>query len=165
MSNDPKNPKANAPSNTKASESKDAKKKARSDARKAARKVLASWVADAKQFATIPAALQEPLKVWFGRTAGGFAATGNSMNDRLVAFFEKNPKVDELELFKQFKIGRGEMRKKVRALIRDNDPASRLWIAFDEATETWNLKGKGEKAPAGWKGYLPTEGGDAKDAK
>ena len=54
-------------------------------------------------------------------------------------------------------MGRNEMRKRTRSLIRDVAPEDRMWITFDEKTESWVLKGKGEKAPADWDGFKLVE--------
>ena len=80
----------------------------------------------------------------------------------LREIFSAKPIVDELELFKLTRMGRAEMRKRCRALIRDAEPAERMWIAFDEKSESWVLKGTGEKAPTGWEGFKPVETAPAK---
>lgn len=143
--------------------SKAAKKAARNDARKAARKVLSSWTRSPKLAElSLPGDFVEAMKALFGAAARG-GASGGGVADKIVDFFAKieiGGGIDEMEIFRVFKIGRGEMRKKVRELIRDGAPADRIWIAFDEVKEEWVLMGRGPKAPAGWKGYLPTEGGD-----
>lgn len=141
------------------------KKAAKKNAKKVARKVLVSFVnsADLKGF-SLPEDIIAALKATFtASTRGGGSSGGTSLADKLFAAFhglEIGAGLDELEIFKQFKIGRGEMRKKVRSMIRDAAPEMRLWIVFDEAKELWVLQGRGAKAPAGWKGYLPVEGGD-----
>lgn len=139
-----------------------AAKKARKDSQKAARAVVVSALTDEKVMKNLPESLAAALKALFTVSRTG-VASGTSLTDKINAMFSKlevGKGVGELELFTAFKIGRGEMRKRVRELIRDAAPTERLWIAYEANADdlgTWILQGKGEKTPAGWKGYMPVE--------
>ena len=64
--------------------------------------------------------------------------------------------LSEMDIFKMFKIGRPEMNIKRRVLVQSaKKPEDRVWISFDKEAETWNVVGKGAKAPEGWDGWLP----------
>lgn len=143
----------------KAADEKKAKKAARKASQKAAKAVIFSAITDEKVAKTLPESLLAALKALYAKapTSGG---SGTGLTDKVAAMFaalEIGGAIDELAMFKAFKIGRGEMRKRARLLLRDALPAERLWIAFDEASEAWVLKGKGANAPAGWRGFLPVE--------
>lgn len=57
--------------------------------------------------------------------------------------------------FKLYKMGRGEMRQVCLKAIKNAKPTDRVWVHFDPNTGVYTLKGRGEKAPAGWAGYKP----------
>lgn len=139
------------------------KKELRNAARKTAKAILASWVASPKLAElALPEDFAAALNTMYGkavRVKGEKTGKTLSLTDKLYAAFcgfANGDGMDELELFKQFKIGRGEMRKKVRSLIRDCASADRIYIAFDEAKESWIVQGRGATPPAGWKGYMPS---------
>lgn len=56
--------------------------------------------------------------------------------------------IEELDLFKETKMGRSEMKKKVRDGLAKAELADRLWISFNEDTEEWTLLAIGGTAPA-----------------
>lgn len=120
--------------------------------------------ADAKYAAELYEQIMQAVAVCIGTGMGGGGRnTGNGgILGKLREIFSKKPIVDELELFKLTRMGRAEMRKRCRALIRDVAPEERMWISFDEKTESWVLKGTGEKAPTGWEGFKPVETAPAK---
>lgn len=62
--------------------------------------------------------------------------------------------VSLLDVFKQFKMGEGEMRSRIRQAL-NHGPEERLWVSYDPATETYTLEGVGREVPATWKGELP----------
>jgi hypothetical protein len=61
-----------------------------------------------------------------------------------------------MDIFKQFRIGRPEMVTKCRILVLCPNPADRVWVKFDEPTETYNVVGTGATPPEGWDGYIPS---------
>lgn len=81
----------------------------------------------------------------------------NSVLGKLQSLFSEHDTVDELDLFKVTRMGRAEMRKRSKELIRDVAPENRIWVAFDGASEAWVVEGRGEAMPEGWTGYTPAE--------
>lgn len=65
--------------------------------------------------------------------------------------------VSEMDIFKNFRIGRPEMAHNIRKALLTEKPADRVWIALDESSETYFIKGTGAKAPEKWDGYIPAE--------
>lgn len=130
-------------------------KKQKQEQRKAARKFLRSQISNDK----LPEDVRKAIALAIGSGSGGGSA-GYPVLDKIRELFanSKDGRVNVLDVFKATKMGIGEMRKRVRQLIRDVAPADRLWIDYDDVKEEWVLQGKGEKAPANWKGYkLPVK--------
>lgn len=129
-------------------------------ARKAAKAVLISWqptlvtLGLPEAFITAFNTLFAPLPRGAGRGKGK-----STINSRLAAFFCEKKFVNELELFQAFKIGRGEMRKKARELVKTASPDDRVWVWFNEESERWEFKGDGANEPIGWQGFKPLDGG------
>jgi hypothetical protein len=66
--------------------------------------------------------------------------------------------LSEMDLFKQFRIGRPEMQANVRYWIRNpKNKADRVWVGFDETKEVYGVVGKGATPPKGWTGYVPDD--------
>lgn len=78
-----------------------------------------------------------------------------SINSELRDAFVEKKSLTEMDIFKQFKIGRPEMTTKIRILVLCPNPADRVWVKFDEASETYNVEGLGENPPKDWEGYVP----------
>lgn len=95
------------------------------------------------------------LVIGSGSRAGAPAGTTGILG-KLRDAFTKDKTIDELKLFQMFKIGRSEMNKHAKRLISKVEPAERLWISFDAASESWVLAGTGATPPKGWKGYIPS---------
>ena len=62
----------------------------------------------------------------------------------------------EMDIFRQFRIGRPEMTTKIRILVLCPNPADRVWVKFFEDTETYKVVGLGANPPDGWDGYIPS---------
>lgn len=60
--------------------------------------------------------------------------------------------IDEFELFKETRMGRGEMQKKVHYAMRRADNDNKLWIRFDSklGEGSWVLDAVGGDMPKGW---------------
>ena len=71
------------------------------------------------------------------------------------AFIAADDGLTEMDIFKQFKIGRPEMTSKVRIFLRTPVVADRVWVVFDEKTEIYTIAAIGENPPEGWEGYVP----------
>lgn len=65
--------------------------------------------------------------------------------------------VSEMDIFKEFHIGRPDMKNKIRAFIKNVAPDERVWIAFNEDTESYSVAGYGAQAPKGWAGWVPAD--------
>lgn len=77
-----------------------------------------------------------------------------SINSELKAMLNKGP-VTEEEIFKAFKIGRPEMKLKIRAFILAPKPEDRIWVELDEVAGSYSIVGKVTE-PENWNGYRPT---------
>ena len=60
-----------------------------------------------------------------------------------------------MDVFKRFRMGEGEMRVRMRNAILDRKPEERMWITYDQDSETYTLAGYGKDAPKGWTGVMP----------
>ncbi len=59
--------------------------------------------------------------------------------------------VSLMDIFQKFEYGRPTMEQKIRQFIKVSDPASRIWVAFEDGN--YVLKGQGANPPKGWNGY------------
>ena len=88
-----------------------------------------------------------------GRKAGGSA---NPFMDNMRKLFPKvGTAVSEIDVFVATKMGRGEMRAKVRqnlTTMMKSAPDTCMWIEFNADTEEWVLLSIGAKQPKGWQG-------------
>jgi hypothetical protein len=81
-----------------------------------------------------------------------------SINQALrTALLEAGQKgLTEMDIFKMFKVGRPEMVTKIRILVLCPNPADRVWVKFNEKSETYVVVGKGAQPPKEWDGYIPS---------
>jgi tRNA G10 N-methylase Trm11 len=84
------------------------------------------------------------------RTAGA-----PSFMEIFKKLFAASKTCNEEQVFKDFRLGRAEMRKNMVKAIKSVEPAQRLWIKFSPDTGTYTLVATGPEAPAGWTGYRP----------
>lgn len=94
----------------------------------------------------VAAAMREPKAPKERKTAAK-----PSVNAELRAALLEGP-MSELDIFRKFKIGRPEMKLKIRAFINGTP---RIWVDFDESSETYSVVATGEAMPEGWTGYKP----------
>lgn len=126
-------------------------------ARRDAVNELGSFV-DAPEFASLPANIKDAIKtIAVKRTGGGIGTGGggarNVFMETLKGYLKsKGDSVDELTLFKDLKMGRGEVRAKIRENLKKAEPKDRFWVVLDEDAEAWTLIGTGAKQPKGWSG-------------
>lgn len=116
--------------------------------------VLAGFV-ESDIFDSIPAEYQDAIRTLAVKRTGGGGGlnTRNIFMDTIKSFLtEKGDGVDELDLFKELKMGRGEIRAKIRENLKKATPADRFWVELDEDAEQWVLIGTGAKQPKGWNG-------------
>lgn len=150
---------AAAPATVEAKKPIDDAKQKKNDARKAARKVarerIVKFIVDNT---TELGGLVDDLKLFIGGgRAGGARAPRTSINSELrTALIEAGDVgLGEMDVFKRFHIGRPEMITKGRIFVLCPNPADRVWVKFDEATETYKVVGKGINPPKEWDGYVP----------
>lgn len=92
----------------------------------------------------------------YGASRGG-GGGGTSMRSKVIAHIVSKGQCSEDELFKHFKVGRKETNQYIKQALRKEEPANRVWISFDPSNGIYKMQGKGAKAPANWKGYIPEE--------
>lgn len=110
----------------------------------------------------IPDAVLEALCVIVPLRAAKGASSARSQKmqvlDKLLSLFNANGgKLSLMDIFKEFRMGEGEMRVRMRNAIHDRKPEERMWISYDPKTEVYTLEAVGADAPAGWTGPLPKE--------
>lgn len=106
-------------------------------------------------FETLPEEIQDAIKlIAVKRTGGGGGGSKkNVFMDTLRSHLKTvGDVVDELDLFKDLKMGRGEIRAKIRENLKKAAPAERFWVELDADAECWELIGIGEEQPEGWAG-------------
>jgi hypothetical protein len=82
---------------------------------------------------------------------------GDALYTVLSKMIATKKNVNEDELFKTFRIGRREAASLLKTALRKAAPAERIWIKFDDEKGVYSHVGMGEKAPAGYDGYIPVE--------
>lgn len=110
----------------------------------------------------IPDAVLEAIRVIVPLRAAKGASSARSPKmqvlDKLLSLFNANGgKLSLMDIFKEFRMGEGEMRVRMRNAIHDRKPEERMWISYDPNTEVYTLEAVGADAPAGWTGPLPKE--------
>ena len=85
------------------------------------------------------------------------ASTGNPNYAKFVAFVAEKKSVSEDEVFKAFKVGRKDCAGFIRKFLKTTEAKDRVWINFTPSDGMYKVIGTGEKAPAGYTGYVPTE--------
>lgn len=119
---------------------------------KAAKKIVTTFQ-DTPEYKKLPKAIQEALKRICGKVRVGGVGGASPIADKVAELFKTvGTPVSELDLFKATKMGRGEMRKRVREALKGSVPAERRWIEFDEDSESWTLLSVGAIQPKGFKG-------------
>lgn len=130
--------------------------KEKAEKRNEARKRVLNFLSDnAEQLGSIA----DDIRMFVGKAAVARTKTSvRSVNtDLRDAFLEAGDAgLTEMDIFKRFRIGRPEMVTKIRILVLCPNPADRVWVKFDEPTETYHVVGLGENPPEGWDGYIPS---------
>lgn len=129
----------------------------KAQARKAARtEAKARIVTFLKDNAEQLGSLKADIELFIGKGTRQAKAAVRSVNAELRDAFLAKGSLTEMDIFKQFRIGRPEMVTKMRILVLCPNPDDRVWVKFDEKTETYNVVGTGAEPPAGWDGYVPS---------
>ena len=100
----------------------------------------------------LPKDIQAAMTRICGKARTGGSVQGSVVNTLRGLFAKVGDKVNELEIFKATKMGRGEIRKKVREGLKNSPVADRFWLEFEDKTESWVLLQNGGKQPKGWQG-------------
>jgi|WetSurMetagenome_2_1015567.scaffolds.fasta_scaffold566172_2 hypothetical protein len=140
-----------------------AKKEAQEAAKKAkleARKRVIAFLSDNKdKLGSIKADIE--LLIGKGGSSAaprtGTRTVNSELRDAFLKAYTEGKGLTEMDVFKAFKVGRPEMVTKIRILVLCPNPDDRVWVKFDEATETYNVVGLGKNPPTGWDGYIPSE--------
>jgi len=132
-----------------------AEKKARRDERNAAKKLVRNFMTenDLPEEVTDALNMLISFKIRKGRSGISKASKTQLIAEKL----REQKSMSELELFQEFKVGRQAMKAQIRMFIKKMDPENRIWVTFDEETETYNLVAEGPNPPDGWEGYVPAE--------
>ena len=132
------------------------------EASKKAKAFLAEVILGKHPHLVLPNEVLEAIRVLVpirNAKQGGHAAPRNAKQqvlDKLLDLFMANDgKVTLMQVFKEFRMGEGEMRVRMRNAIHDRKPEERMWITYDADTETYTLEEVGVNPPAGWTGTLP----------
>ncbi len=115
-----------------------------------AKAVLGSFMAT-EAFTALDQGVKDAIERLAKKASNGNGGAGTSVLAQFTQLFPAVGHVyDEFDLFKQTKLGRSEMRKKVHYALKKCDVADRMWIRFDEPAEAWVLDAVGPTAPENW---------------
>lgn len=128
-----------------------AKKDAAKVKRDAARKIVREFLSTCEDVA-----LKSAITLFVG--SGQRSSGSNGINNLLYKAFKTNGSLTEMEVFKQFHIGRPDMKNKIRIFIKFMPtPEDRIWVSFNPETEVYTMDGTGPNPPEGWDGYVIVE--------
>jgi hypothetical protein len=133
----------------------DPKVEAKKEARKAAKVRVREFIKSITDNDELKADLI--LLVGSGTRAGRgpVRSINNVLKEAIVAAGEDG--LTEMDIFKQFKIGRPEMTTKIRIFLKTPNVDDRVWVSFNEEDETYRVVGTGANAPEGWDGFVPAD--------
>lgn len=145
----------NEAKNTEAVDPKEAAKEAKKLARREAQARVREYIKELEDGNPLKADLT--LLVGTGQRAarGTVRSINNVLLEALVNAGDKG--LTEMDIFKQFKIGRPEMKIKIRIFVKTPNPDDRVWVKFDESDETYRVISKGADVPEGWDSYVPSD--------
>ena len=120
---------------------------------KSAKKTVHAYATSDDAKSLPPEVLAGMIRLSKQATGGSGKGTANPFMDNMRALFpKKGTSVTEIDVFVKTKMGRGEMRAKIRQNLKSASEDSRMWIEFDEKSESWVLLAVGAKQPKGWHG-------------
>ena len=102
------------------------------------------------------ASLPDDVKSAIDKVAQKKGAPRDGNGRQTIADFFKSlfpsigSRLDEFELFKKTKMGRGEMKKKIHYNIKNAAPEDVYWIRLDQDQEAWILDQIGGDCPENW---------------
>lgn len=133
-----------------------AKAEAKAKAQKAKNEARARVQTFLKDNAEQLGGLKADIELFLGAAPRAAKSAPRTINSELRDAFIAEGSLTEMDIFKRFRIGRPEMVAKCRVLVLTPNPEDRVWVKFDEATETYNVAGQGAEPPEGWTGYVPS---------
>ena len=91
--------------------------------------------------------------------AGGGKKSGSPVYKKVVKAIADagNAGLNEMVLFKDFKIGRKETAGMLKRALKATESQDRVWINFTPSDGTYKVIGKGKVAPANYTGYIPVD--------
>lgn len=134
--------------------------KARRDERNAASKALIDLVLKTKAEdlnEEVLSDMKELANIIKPKSSAGTGSSRVSIISQVSALFDEEAEVDELTIFQTLHLGRGDMNKAIKNIIKNSVPEERKWIRFDPEEGVYILEGLGAVAPEGWTGYVPIE--------
>lgn len=125
---------------------------------KKAKVVVREWLDGAHD--TVTEELVHALDVLFPKKSkkGTSGTRGQeAICDKFAKFLEDGPK-DLMAIFKEFKMGEGECRVRIKELIQKRSGEARVWVRHNADSDTYEIVARGDEIPAGWKGPFPKAG-------
>lgn len=137
-----------------------------------AKEGLAKWMEESKKAKvvvrewldgphdTVTPELVHALETLFpkkGKKGSGSGRTTQAVCDKFAEFLADGPK-DLMAIFKEFKMGEGEVRVRIKELVQKRTGEARVWVRHNEADDTYEIVARGDEVPAGWKGPFPKAG-------
>lgn len=83
----------------------------------------------------------------------GVRSPRSSVLNELREMFLEKKILSSMDVFKAFEFGRPTMEQKIKGFIKNGQPSARIWVEFVDGS--YHLRGIGEDAPKGWKGFIP----------
>lgn len=101
----------------------------------------------------------------YGLAGGGGRSGGDPVYKKVIAKIIEagNNGLNEMVLFKDFKIGRKETAGMIKRYLKNTDPKDRTWINFTPSDGIYKVVAKGSVAPGNYTGYIPVD--DVTDVK
>lgn len=133
--------------------------KRRRDERNAATRALIEAVIGSKD-KVVTEEMLELANLARPKNGGAGSATGTkkvSLMNQVKALFEDKDCIDEITIFNELHVGRNDMAKACKLLIKNFTPETRTWIKFDPEEGEYIVEGRGAEVPEGWTGFVPVE--------
>ena len=119
---------------------------------KKAKSVVREWLDGSHD--TVTEELVTALNTLFPKKTKHASAAKTSAMDKFANFLADGPK-SLMEIFKEFKMGEGEVRIRIKDLIQKRSGNDRVWIKHNEADDTYEIVARGDDVPNGWRGPFP----------
>ena len=133
--------------------------KARRDEKNAAVKTIIAIIIAGGVDSEISQELFDLAKLAQPKNGGGNGGGSKkaSVLSSVKALFVDKDVIDETAIFTELKLGRSDMNKNIKLMIKNYKPENRTWVKFNSEDGEYIVEGRGATAPEGWTGYLPVE--------